>query len=34
MIRVDYIIDELINKLNDAEIKLIIESVKNKDNDR
>jgi hypothetical protein len=30
MLRVDYIINELINKLDDAEIKLIIESVKKK----
>ncbi len=26
MIRIDYIINELINKLSDAEIKLIVES--------
>lgn len=30
MIRIDYIINDLISKLDDAEIKLIIESVKKK----
>ncbi len=28
MIRVDYIINDLINKLSDAQMKIIIESVK------
>lgn len=30
MIRLDYIINDLINKLTDAEIKLIIESINKK----
>ena len=32
MIRIDYIINELISKLSDAEMKLIIESVRKKNN--
>ena len=33
MIRVDYIINEMISKLSDAQIKLIIESVKDKNSE-
>ena len=32
MIRLDYIINEIINKLSDAQMKLIIESIQEKHN--
>ena len=32
MIRIDYIINELIDKLSDAEMQLIIESIKSETN--